>query len=84
MDYPTKLFVYFILFSCNENKLFQESVALVHDGSATRCEEKARSELLTKDVDENSCRLVDDGMSIGKSLPNFRGRFLPPSSGPKN
>lgn len=55
----------------------------VHDGSATQCEEKAISELLTKDVDENSYRLVDDVISIGKSLPNFQRSLLPPSSGSK-
>ena len=56
---------------------------LIHDGSATQCEEMAKSHLLTKDVDGNSCLLVDDAVSIGKSLPNFRRSFLPPSSGSK-
>jgi len=72
------------LFSCKENNLIEETVVLVRDGSATLCEEKPRSELLTNDVDENSCRLVDDAISIGKSLPNFRRSLLPPSSGSNN
>jgi hypothetical protein len=43
-----------MLFSCKENTLFQQIVGPVHDDSAKQCEDMARSELLTKDVDENS------------------------------
>ena len=48
--------------------IYSKRLVLVHDGSAKQREEKSRSELLTKDVDKNSCSLVDEATSIGKCL----------------